>query len=345
MIRHAGIKFTIFLTVTGLTTLFLALVLADHRGGGDPREYALELSDASMLTSGSPVRIAGVDVGRVGAVEYRGPDRIHVSFSADGSTALPRNVLAAVRYKNLVGDRYLELIEPKGPEGRLSEGATIPMSRTKPAVNIDELVGGFKPLLSALDADQVNQLSGSLVAVLNGQDQAVARLLDDVATVTSTITDQEAVIDRLLVNLTTTLDTVNRRSDTLSTLLVDTRRLVSGLSRDRDPLVQAVVRLERLTAESADLLGRVRPDLKPLLRSARAVASGVNNDQGKVDAFLRDLGDAYDAISGIGVYGDFFNFFLCDVRVRTGVEGATVETPWVNSDVPRCTGEPTKEKP
>lgn len=336
---HAGLKLTIFLVFTGLVTGLLALILSDHRGGSDPREYAVELTDASLLTPGSAVRVAGVDVGRVGELTYLEANRIRVAFEVDGAITLPANVLARVRYKNLVGDRFLELAEPADPTGRLAAGATIPVANSSPAVNIDQLVGGFKPLLSALDPEQVNTLSANLLAVLNGQENAVTFLLDDIAAVTTSVADREVVVDRVIRNLETVLGAVNRRRDGVSSLVADMQRLVSGLNRDRDPLVQAVVHLRDLTSRSAELLGQTRPDLAALVRSARAVAANVNSDDAAVNAFLSELGNAYDAIAGIGVYGDFFNFFLCDVRVRTGVEGKIVDSPWVESSLPRCTGE------
>lgn len=337
--RHAGTKFALFIAFTALCTALLAVILADFRGGEEPRSYAVEVTDASLLTAGSPVRIAGVDVGRVKELTYQGPSRVRVDFDVDGAVKLPANVNAAVRYKNLVGDRYLELIKPASPQGVLVESALIPVERSVPALSIDDLVGGFKPLLNAIDPEQVNRLSSSLIAVVNGQEQAISGLLDDVAAVTRTVAEREVVVDRVIVNLEHVLSTVNRRGDTVSGLIVDLQRLVSGLARDRDPLVDAVVHLQQLSASAARLLGEVRPDLTPLLRSARAVAATVNDNKQEVTDFLAELGNAYDQIAGIGVYGDFFNFFLCDVRVRTGVQGATVDTPWIKSDLPRCTGE------
>ena len=61
---------------------------------------------------------------------------------------------AVIRYQNLIGDRYLELTEGAGDSTPLAPGSAIPESRTSPALDLDALIGGFKPLLKAMDPAQ-----------------------------------------------------------------------------------------------------------------------------------------------------------------------------------------------
>ena len=61
-----------------------------------------------------------------------------------------------------------ELQEGAGGRKRLHPGDTIPLDRTSPALDLDALIGGFRPLFRALDPDQVNALSGQLIQALSG---------------------------------------------------------------------------------------------------------------------------------------------------------------------------------
>ena len=52
---------------------------------------------------------------------------------------------------------------------KLMPGQTIPLARTAPALDLDALIGGFRPLFRALDPDQVNALSSQLIEAFQGR--------------------------------------------------------------------------------------------------------------------------------------------------------------------------------
>ena len=91
-----------------------------------------------------------------------------------------------MRYKNLIGDRYLEL--SGGSNGRgttLQPGATIPASRTSPALDLDTLLNGFKPLFAGLDPKQINAVSSEIVQVFQGESGTIGTLLATVSSLTA----------------------------------------------------------------------------------------------------------------------------------------------------------------
>src|SRR5699024_7814385 len=121
------------------------------------------------LKSGDTVRVAGIRVGTVNSVALRPDKKVVVKFDADRNIALTDGTKAAVRYLNLVGDRYLELIDGPGSTKRLPAGTQIPVDRTAPALDLDLLLGGLKPVIRGLNAQDVNALTSSLIQVFQGQ--------------------------------------------------------------------------------------------------------------------------------------------------------------------------------
>jgi phospholipid/cholesterol/gamma-HCH transport system substrate-binding protein len=338
----ALVRLIAFLAVTTLTAAFLGLTLAESRGTGPRNDYTAVLANASFLKDGDEVRIAGIPVGSVKNVTVQ-PDRtVSVVFDAAGSTPLPEGVQALVRYKNLLGDRYLELRQGVGdPNRTLPPGGTIPLERTTPAVDLDALVGGFRPLFQALQPQQINQLSGELIAVFDGQGDSVARLLGTIASLTSSLADRDQVIGSLITNLNATLETVDERDAQLSDLVDQLQHLVTGLAADREPIGQAVTHINEVAGSTSALLRDIRPDAAGSIASLGNVAGTLNANNDDLTKALAGLGPTYESIAGIGVYGDFFNFYLCDVRVKvTGPDGQDVYSPWVESQVPRCDGRP-----
>lgn len=105
--------------------------------------------DIGGLTSRSPVRIAGVKVGRVEAIELDEDLRARVRMDLDPALALSIDTAAAIRTAGLLGDQFVAL-EPGAEDATLRSGEEF--SFTESAWNVDALVGALVHG-SASDAD------------------------------------------------------------------------------------------------------------------------------------------------------------------------------------------------
>src|SRR5690348_11634814 len=95
-------------------------------GGGDT--YYAAFTDSSGLKPNDEVRIAGVRVGKVTAVDLDG-DHVKVTFRISSGAKFGADTNAEIKVKTLLGAMFLAL-DPKG-SGQLAKGATIPTSRTR----------------------------------------------------------------------------------------------------------------------------------------------------------------------------------------------------------------------
>ena len=228
------VKLVVFAVVTILATAMLAFSIANISGGGG-NNYSAIFSDVTLLQKGDEVRIAGVRVGDVKSIEIVNEREAKVEFSVDGRDWLPSTVTANLRFRNLVGQRYIDIEQGAGDQGgKLNPGDTIPLSQTNPAVNLTTLFNGFRPLFQMLSADDVNKLSYQIIQVFQGQSGTISELVRSTSSLTNTVADKDAVIGAVITNLNTVLDTVNQNDDQLDSLIVNTQQLVSGLSADRD---------------------------------------------------------------------------------------------------------------
>ena len=168
-LRGTIVGLGIFLTVCLLAAFLLVAVFAQVRFGAGNTYYA-EFTNVTNLRKGKLVRIAGVEVGKVKNISINPDATVRVEFTADNSVTLTEGTRAVIRYDNLFGDRYLALEEGAGGLKMLRPGQTIPLARTEPALDLDALIGGFKPLFRALNPDQVNALSEQLIQAF--QDRA-----------------------------------------------------------------------------------------------------------------------------------------------------------------------------
>ncbi len=313
--RPTAIKLTVFATVMVVIFAGLAIVFSQVRFSSTD-DYRAEFTSASGLKSGDKVRIAGVPVGSVTGVEVGSDALAHVAFDVDAKYPLLQSTRATVRYENLVGDRYLELLEGAGSTEVLADGGTIPESQTSPALDLDLLLGGFKPLLKGLSADQVNDLTGALLQVFQGQGGTLVSLLGNTSSFTNTLADRDKLIGDVITNLNTTLGTIDDSGEQFSSTIDELQQLVSGLAQDRDPIGAAIPEIATATGDLAQLLEVTRPDLQATIAGANKVATQLVDGEDDVQWVLDRLPEAYRKLIRTGTYGSFFQFYTCSVTFK-----------------------------
>ncbi|WP_328808226.1 MCE family protein [Nonomuraea antri] len=320
------IKSILFVVVTVLATAVLAVSVANS-DLGDRTTYRARFVDVAGLNPGDSVRIAGVRVGQVESIAVADRRVAEVEFSVEEDRELPASATATIKYLNLVGQRYIDLEQGEGPAGGLlAAGATIPLDRTTPAINLTELFRGFQPLMRALSPDDVNKLAEELIQVLQGEGATVEQLLRTVGSLTSTLAAKDEVIGEVVDNLNTVLKTVNTRDKEMTALIVTLRELVSGLAADRKPIGQAVEALGELTTSTAGLLEESREPLKRDIEQLGRLAGHLNADAPLVERFLQRLPDKMTVISRTASYGSWLNLYLCQAAI-TGLTYTDGRTP------------------
>ena len=290
------------------------------------------------LETGDFVRIAGVEVGKVKKVEIQPDTTALVEFTADDSVVLTEGSRAVIRYDDLIGGRYLALEEGAGGTKKLNPGDTIPLARTAPALDLDALIGGFRPLFRALDPDQVNALSGQLISALQGQGATINSFLTQTAALTNTLADRDQLIGEVIVNLNTVLGSLGGQSDQFAKAVDALAELVTGSGRTQDRTSANGLAYTNAAAGSiADLLAQARPPFAKTVHETDRAAGIVVADHDYFDNLLNTLPDAYQALARQGIYGDFFSFYLCDVVLKlNGKGGQPVYVKVAGQSTGRC---------
>ncbi|WP_020669845.1 MCE family protein [Amycolatopsis nigrescens] len=332
------------LVVFAVVTVFLTAVLGLTIGGVNfkpTKSYLAQFSDVLGLNAGDDVRMSGVKVGKVESVDPAGPEYAEVRFQLDRGRALAADATAALKFRNLIGQRYVALeSDVPAPGGELPPGGTIPLARTKPAVNLTALLNGFKPLFQTLRPADLNQLAGELIQVLQGEGGTIDSVLVHTASLTSTLADRDAVIGQVIGNLNTVLDTVNSRGAELSGLITQTQRLVSGLAAQRKPIGDAISGLGELAVSTEGLLEQGRTPLKESIDGLASVSQHLNGNADLVESFLRNFPEKARKLTRVASYGSWLNFYLCGVTGSVGINALNVELPILpipgTPSAPRC---------
>ncbi len=328
----------VLFTVMCLVFMFILVTVFGQFRFDSCASYSAVFSNVSGLKGGNFVRIAGVEVGKVKDMTLHKDGTVTVDFAIDKGLQLTQGTRAVVRYENLIGDRYLSLEEGAGSVRKLLPGQTIPLDRTAPALDVDALIGGFRPLFRALDPEQVNALSGQLLRVFQGQGGTISSVLAQTSALTTTLAGRDQLIGEVITNLNTVLGTFATRDDQFGAGLDKLSELVQGLADRRGEISTGLAYINAAAGSVADLLTAAREPIKETVTQTDRFAGQVMADHDYVDELVRTLPDAYQVLARNGLYGDYFGFYLCDAILKVnGKGGQPVFVKLAEQVTGRCT--------
>jgi phospholipid/cholesterol/gamma-HCH transport system substrate-binding protein len=330
------IKVGVFGVVMILLTAALFAIFGQYRSGSD-NGYSAVFADASSLKSGDSVRVAGVRVGTVKDVALQPDNKVVVDFDADRKVVLTSGTKATVRYLNLVGDRYLELVDSPGSAKIQPPGSQIPLDRTEPALDLDLLLGGLKPVVQGLNPQDVNTLTNSLIQILQGQDGNIESLFSKTTSFTTALADNGQNVQQLIDNLNTVIATISKDGDKFSGAVDKLEKLVTGLAGDKDPIGQSITALDNGTASLTDLLTQARAPLNGTIDQLGRLAPLLDQDKELLDISIQKAPANYRKVVRLGSYGSWINQYLCGLSLRVSdLQGRTAYFPWLVQHTGRC---------
>ncbi|MCV7167562.1 MCE family protein [Mycobacterium stomatepiae] len=337
--RSMVIKVSVFTVTMLLVAAGLVVVFGDFRFG-DESTYHATFIDASKLKAGQKVRISGVPVGSVNGLKLNPDNTVDVAFEIDSRYTLYSSTRAVIRYENLVGDRFLEITSGPGELRKLAPGGTINAQHTQPALDLDALLGGLKPVLKGLDADKVNTISGAVIELLQGQGGALSNVLADTSAFSTALSQRDQLIGDAITNLNGVLGTIDQKSAQFSTSVDQLQQLISGLAKNKDSIAGAIPPLASTTTDLTELLKNSRRPLQGILENTRPLATEIDNRKAEVDNDVEQLGEDYLRLAALGAYGSFFNIYFCSVTIKiNGPAGSDIRLPLggqVDPSVGRC---------
>jgi phospholipid/cholesterol/gamma-HCH transport system substrate-binding protein len=330
----ALIKLSVFAIVTVLATGALAQTLGAFSGGGTT--YRARFADVAGVLAGDDVRIAGVKVGSVTDVRLVEGHTAELEFTVDPAIALNASTKAKIRYRNLVGQRYLALTE--GPSSqRLRPNGLIPLSQTTPALDLTVVFNGFRPLFTGLSPQDVNAFAFEIIKLLQGEGGTVTHLLERTASLTTTLADRDELIGRVITNLNLVLGVLDQRDAQLSETVKQLQLFVSGLAADRAAIGDAIANIGGLAQATTGLLHDARPALAADIAALNTLTGTLQANTSAIESTLANAPGRLQALTRTASYGSWFNFYLCDFDGRvTAPDGRTLNPVTFHGTNAKC---------
>ena len=298
-------------------SLFIALCLAfggllafsignvDYRDPLDRNTYTIAamFDDVTGLLPNDNVKIAGVAVGKVTGVRLV-DGRARVSMKLRKGYRVPSDTEAAIRWRNLLGQRYVYLYPGTSPVV-MSPGSTI--TRTRSVVDLGELFNRLGPIVKAIDPQQVNTFLDSIVEALDGNEGAVRSAIADLGTVATAIAERDRAIGRLLDNLATVSQAVVDRDAQIRQTLDNLVALATTFSQNTAVVDRAITNLGSISQDLAALLQANRGQVDSIIANLVVVVKTVQAKLPEFDEVLRGLDQAAAGLFRAGRYGEWLN--------------------------------------
>ena len=265
---------------------------------------------------------------RCQGIKLNRDNTIDVKFGVDKRYQLYSSTRAVIRYENLVGDRYMEITSGPGELRKLPPGGTINAQHTQPALDLDALLGGLKPVLKGLDADKVNTITSAVIELLQGQGGALSNVLADTSAFSTALGQRDQLIGDAITNLNTVLGTIDAKSAQFSASVDQLQQLITGLAKNKDVIAGALPPLASTTTDLTELLRTSRRPLQGILENTRPLATELDDRKAEVNNDVEQLGEDYLRLSALGAYGSFFNIYFCCVTIKiNGPAGGDILIP------------------
>lgn len=242
--------------------------------GANPMHVDIQFDDVLDLVPQSAVKVEGVPVGRIESVSL-GVDgwTANVSTLVNPSVDLPAEARAEVRQSNLLGEKFIELSAPDGPNSgpRLGDGAVIPLTRTRHAVEVEQVLGALSLLLNGGGVGQLQPIVDELTTAFDGRTGRVRALLENADGVLDGLNAQVDDITRALDGLETLGGRVAAQTGQLEQILDELPEGVRILEEQRPQLIALLTQLDRLGRAGFDVIDTAKDDLIRDLRALRPV--------------------------------------------------------------------------
>ena len=313
-LRWASLKLVVFTAFTAVITVWLASIIGNFQLFSSPYEVKAEFTNATGLLHGDVVKAAGVTVGRVDEIAIKDGLAI-VSMSIDEDAHIPEDVEAEIRFRNLIGQRLVQLVQPEDStaSGVLEDGDLITLDHTDPAFDLSDLFNGLRPLIRSTNPADINLVAREVVTALRGRSDDIAGLLTNVSEISEMLATKDQELSTLLEGLNVVSSDLAGRDDQLRRTLGYINRFFEKVLDNRRALARALVTLEDAAVRIERLVDNNAENIDAELEALADILDVVDRRRADLESIIRRLPDMLVAVERVTGYGEWTNLHLIDV--------------------------------
>ncbi|MEZ0342304.1 MCE family protein [Mycobacterium sp. pV006] len=243
--------------------------------GPDAITVQAQMADVDNLEPNSRVRVGDANVGTVTRIERQGWNAL-VTISLRDDVVLPANATARLGQTSLLGSQHIELAAPTDaePEGRLADGAVIPLASSGAYPTTEQALAAVALLLNGGGLANIGDITEALSTAFTGRENDLRSLIEQLDIAIGHLDDQKGDIIATSESLNDLVGQIAEQKPVVDKALRTIPDALAVLRDQRDMLSEALVQLGRFSALAADSVNQTREalvaelkDLGPVLQS------------------------------------------------------------------------------
>jgi phospholipid/cholesterol/gamma-HCH transport system substrate-binding protein len=270
----------------------------------DRTSYEAVLTDTTGLVVNDEVKVAGVGVGKVTGIST---DRGHavVTFSIDSDVVLREGSQAGVRWRNVLGQKYLYLYPGEDGE-RMESGDRIPVEQSVDSADVGEFLNAVGPILQAIDPEDANAFVQAVVEGVQGNEAEIRSLLRNGGDLAQHLGGMDTEIGRIIGNMEDVVGALADRDAAVDATLRNLASLSSDLAARNDQLQQVIPDFANAQRQLDQLLRDNRGNLDATIANLEVIAATLAENQAGLEASLETLPEGLAPYHLISSYGQWF---------------------------------------
>jgi len=317
---YTVLKLITFFAVCTVFTAYLAFTIGNIHLFQHTYKLTATFDDATGLLRDDNVKVAGVVVGKVNSVKID-QGKAKVGFSVKDSVKVPIDSQAAIRWRNLIGQRYIYLY-PGTASTVLRDGNTV--TKTRSVVDVGELFNRLGPIVKALDPKQVNTFLDAITQALDGNTDKVKESIDNLAVVAQSLGSRDEAIGRLVENVNTVAGAINDRDAQIRTVLDNLVLISQTFSQNTGTLNSAVTELGDFSDNFGSLLANNQTQIDRIIGNLNAILDEVKIKLPVLDSTLGGLDTAAKTLFNASRYGEWLNQVIPCGALLNGPSGPVI---------------------
>ncbi|WP_107653461.1 MCE family protein [Nocardia suismassiliense] len=236
---------------------------------GQTIRVTADFENIAGIYEGNPITVLGLDVGKVDKIVPKGT-LVEVHMSINNDVKIPKDAMAAIISPSIVTDRHVELTPVYTKGDTLTDGAHLPLAKTKTPVELDTMIKTIDQFAAALKPEPgtegIGPLSGRvLYPMVNGNGEKMRDTLNALSGALKVGVDNKDAVSNIIIKL-----------NELTTMLADNDQSVrdfsnrmtqmTGLLADQAPGLQATLdQINDFLANTSGTLGQYQDQLASAL--------------------------------------------------------------------------------
>jgi phospholipid/cholesterol/gamma-HCH transport system substrate-binding protein len=330
--RQPSVRTVRFATASVLVVILavaVSVVATPWWNNASKHTFTAYFANANGLYTGDEVRILGVAVGRVDAIEPL-PANTKVTFSIDSKYSVPADAKAAILSPSLVSARAIQLVPAYSSGPKLQPGDSISQDRTAVPVEWDDFRQQLERLTDSLQPttpggpSAVGEFINSSAANLRGEGDTAHDTVVKLSQAVSALGDHSTDIFSTVKNLQLLVSALTSSSDLLAAFNVNLADVTTVLSNTPNEIADATKGLDGVVTDLRGFVADNRESIGTTTDRLASITQALNDSRGDVKQvlhiaptvfqnFMNIYQPAQSAVTGILAAGNFANVtqFIC----------------------------------